>query len=49
MTNTGVDIAKLKNYGTKDIDITETNIKKLHECDFLDFKQQWHEDNEELL
>lgn len=49
MTNTGVDIAKLKNYGTKDIDITETNIKKLHECDFLDFRQQWHEDNEELL
>ena len=45
MNNTGINIEKLKNYGTKDIDITENNIKELRECNFLDFKKQWHEDN----
>ncbi len=49
MNNTGINIEKLKNYGTKDIDITENNIKELRECNFLDFKKQWHEDNGELL
>ena len=49
MINTGVDIEKLKKYGTKDIEVTADNITELHECDFLDFKKQWHDDNSELL
>lgn len=49
MINTGVDIEKLKKYGTKDIEVTADNITELHECDFLDFKKQWHDDKGELL
>lgn len=48
-TNTGIDTENLKNYATKYIEVTVDNITELHECDFLDFKMKWPDDNGELL
>lgn len=49
MNNNGVDVEKIKNYGTKSVDVNNDNLKQLRECDFLDFKSEWHKENGALL
>lgn len=49
MSDSAVDISKLKSYGTKDIQLSSEDIMSLSECDYIDFKTKWYDYNGDLL